>query len=166
MWFEFSYLTISLLNCLGIPATHLGIAWWTEQLDDRWFIRKLPKTAPNPGEIYERLFLIKRWKHLLPDGAPLFDGFPKKKLKSREPAYLRKFVLETRRGEFSHWVQWILISGFIVWTPFPASGIILLYAALSNVPCLVNLRHTRARLIPVLIKQRNQQESLAGKKLQ
>ena len=166
MWIELSYLTITLLNCLGIPAVHLGIAWWTEQLDDRRFIRPLPENARNPGQIYERLFLIKKWKHLLPDGAPLFNGFPKKKLQSTEPAYLRKFVLETRRGEFSHWVQWILITGFIAWTPFPASIVIIVYAAFSNVPCLINLRHTRTRLIPVLIKQRDQQASRSGKELQ
>ncbi|MGD1978451.1 MAG: hypothetical protein PVJ98_03595 [Akkermansiaceae bacterium] len=153
MLFEFSYLTITLLNCLGIPAVHLGVAWFCEQLSDRLFIRSFPEKPPRPSGIYEKLFQIKRWKHLLPDGAPLFDGFPKKKLESTEPDYLRKFILETRRGEFSHWVQWILISGFFVWNPFPANFIILIYAAASNVPCLINLRHTRERLIPILVKQ-------------
>lgn len=156
MWFEFSYLTIALLNCLGIPLVHLGAAWWCEQLEDRHFIRLLPQAPRQPGLIYEKIFLIKRWKHLLPDGAPLFDGFPKKKLESTEPEYLRKFILETRRGEFSHWLQWVLISGFTIWNPFPANLIILLYAALSNLPCLLNLRYTRIRLIPVLHKQLRQ----------
>ena len=72
----------------------------------------------------------------------------KKKLQSTEPDYLRKFILETRRGEFSHWVQWILITSFIAWNPFPANLIIIAYAFASNVPCLVNLRHTRQRLLP------------------
>jgi len=153
MLIEFSNLTISLLNCLGIPAVHLAIAWFTEQLHDERFIRPFPAEAPEPSGIYEKYFLIRRWKHLLPDGAPWFNGFPKKKLQSTEPAYLRKFILETRRGEFSHWIQWILISGFVVWNPFPANLIIIAYAAGSNLPCLMNLRHTRQRLIPLLLKQ-------------
>ena len=153
MWLDFSNLTILLLNCLGIPATHLGIAWFCEQLADERFLRPLPSAPPKPGNIYEKIFHIRRWKHLLPDGAPLFNGFPKKKLESTEPAYLRKFILETRRGEFSHWLQWLVITSFIAWTPSPASLIIILYAALSNLPCLINLRHTRQRLIPVLLKQ-------------
>ena len=153
MWLEFSNLTISLLNCLGIPAIHLAIALLCEQFDDRRFVRPFPAVAPKPSDIYEKYFFIRRWKHLLPDGAPWFNGFPKKKLQSTEPDYLQKFILETRRGEFSHWIQWILISTFIIWNPFPANLIILLYAFASNVPCLVNLRHTRQRLLPVLIKQ-------------
>ncbi|MDG2400558.1 MAG: hypothetical protein P8M04_08290 [Akkermansiaceae bacterium] len=153
MWLEFSNLTITLLNCLGIPAVHLAIAWLCENFADRRFIRCLPSVAPKPNNFYEKYLFIRRWKHLLPDGAPWFDGFPKKKLQSTEPDYLRKFILETRRGEFSHWVQWILITGFIAWNPFPANLIIIAYAFASNVPCLVNLRHTRQRLLPVLIKQ-------------
>ena len=62
-------------------------------------------------------------------------------------------LLETRRGEFSHWIQWILITGFIAWNPFPANLVIIAYAFASNVPCLLNLRHTRQRLLPALIKQ-------------
>jgi glycosyl-4,4'-diaponeurosporenoate acyltransferase len=166
MWFEFSQLTIALLNCLGIPLVHLGAAWCCEQLDERHFIRPLPQAPRQPGRIYEKIFLIKRWKQLLPDGAPLFDGFPKKKLESTEPGYLRKFILETRRGEFSHWLQWIFISGFVVWNPFPANLIILLYAALSNLPCLLNLRYTRIRLIPVLLKQLEPSRSGAREKIE
>ncbi|MDA7539742.1 hypothetical protein N9Z10_01500 [Akkermansiaceae bacterium] len=153
MWLEFSNLTIILLNCLGIPAVHLAIAWLCEKFSDHRFIRCFPSVAPKPNKFYEKYLFIRRWKHLLPDGAPWFDGFPKKKLKSTEPDYLRKFILETRRGEFSHWVQWILITGFIAWNPFPANLIIIAYAFASNVPCLVSLRHTRQRLLPALIKQ-------------
>lgn len=153
MWLEFSNLTITLLNCLGIPAVHLAIAWLCEQFSDRHFIRKFPAVAPKPTDFYEKYLFIRRWKHLLPDGAPWFDGFPKKNLQSTEPEYLCKFILETRRGEFSHWIQWILITGFIAWNPFPANLIIIAYAFTSNIPCLVNLRHTRRRLLPVLMKQ-------------
>ncbi|HBF17653.1 MAG TPA: hypothetical protein DDW37_08460 [Verrucomicrobiales bacterium] len=153
MWLEFSNLTIILLNCLGIPAVHLAIAWLCEQFGDHRFVRCLPSVAPKPNNFYEKSLFIRRWKRLLPDGAPWFDGFPKKKLKSTEPDYLRKFILETRRGEFSHWIQWILITGFIAWNPFPANLVIIAYAFASNVPCLLNLRHTRQRLLPALIKQ-------------
>ena len=153
MLFDLSNFTITLLNCLGIPFVHLAIAWACEQLKDKVFIRPIPDAPPEPGHFYEKYFLIRRWKHLLPDGAPWFNGFPKKKLQSTEPDYLRKFILETRRGEFSHWVQWLLITGFVVWNPFPANLVIIMYAAITNVPCLVNLRHSRQRLIPVLAKQ-------------
>jgi len=153
MWFDFPPLTIVFLNCLGIPVIHLGVAWLCEQIADQHFDRPLSNEVRPPGQFYEKYFLIKRWKHRLPDAAPWFEGFPKKNLESTEPAYLRKFILETRRGEFSHWLQWILISAFIAWNPFPADLVILLYAAASNFPCLLNLRHTRQRLIPILQKR-------------
>ena len=64
---------------------------------------------PGPDRrLYERVFLVRRWKHLLPDAAPWFGGVAKAKLQSAEPAYLDTFAAETRRGEFSHWLQLIL----------------------------------------------------------
>jgi hypothetical protein len=44
----------------------------------------------------------------------------------------------------------VAVSAFIIWTPFPYALIILFYAALSNLPCILNLRFTRARLVSVL----------------
>jgi len=153
MWLELPNIYIIVLNVIGIPTAHLLIAWWSNGLPSRWFQFPLPNTAKKPHSFYQKLFFLRRWKNILPDAGPWLNAFPKKKLQSTEPAYLRTFILETRRGEFSHWCQILVISAFIVWNPYPANYVIIVYALLSNMPCIINLRHTRKRMIPVLMKK-------------
>ena len=153
MWIELPSLWIALLNIIGIPSIHLLIAWWSTRLpahrfrpDSFWY---QSKAWEKDGKLYERLFRVRQWKDSLPDGASWFSGFAKGTLRSRDPDYLQQFQAETCRGEFSHWVQMLVISLFIIWNPFPANLIILTYALLSNLPCIISQRHTRARLAKV-----------------
>jgi len=154
MWIELPNLWIALFNTLGIPIVHLAIAWWSHRRAVSGFDPGSLFFRPQPwetaGVIYRKVFLVPKWKGALPDAASWVSGFAKAKLKSREPEYLRRFIIETCRGEQSHWVQMVAVSAFIIWTPFPYALIILFYAALSNLPCILNLRFTRARLVSVL----------------
>lgn len=153
MWLELPNIWIVVINVIGIPATHLLISWWSNRLPRSWFQSPLPGSAKKPSRIYDDVFFIRRWKKFLPDAGPWMQGFPKGQLKSTEPDYLRAFILETRRGEFSHWFQVVVISAFILWNPYPANYIIVLYALLSNMPCILNLRYTRQRMLYVLRKK-------------
>ena len=146
MWIELTNTWIIVANVLGIPAAHIFISWLCTISPSDWFDKSPPKNSPKPHPAYEKLFLIRSWKHLLPDAAPWMKGFPKGKLQSTEPDYLREFMLETRRGELAHWLQWFVISCFIAWNPYPANLVILGYAALANLPCILNLRYTRIRI--------------------
>ena len=154
MWIELPALWIVVLNCLGIPAAHLLNGWWSTLLPARFFppesMLYRSRSWERGGEVYIRLFRVRGWKHLLPDAAPWFRGFAKGQLASRDPSYLRTFVVETCRGEFSHWVQIAVIAAFIAWNPWPANLVIIAYSLLANLPCIVNLRHTRARMRRVL----------------
>lgn len=145
---------IAVINTLGIPLTHLAIAWVSTQLPRTWFAKKQTYSGANNTEIYEKLFFVRSWKHLLPDGAPWFKGFAKSSLESTDPDYLRTFITETRRGEFSHWVQIVAICCLTIINPWPAKLIITVYALLSNMPCIINLRYTRIRMLRVLAKEK------------
>lgn len=152
MWIELPNIWIALINIIGIPACHLGIAWLCTNLPAHFFERP-NRTGVDFSFIYEKLFLVRYWKALLPDAAPWFNGFPKGKLESTDHEYLQTFVSETRRGELSHWIQIIAINLFIIWTPSPASIIIIIYAFLANAPCIINLRYTRQRIISLIHKK-------------
>lgn len=147
MWIELSNTWILVINVTGIPLCHLLIAWLSTCLPASMFARPLPENPRPPGPGYERIWRVRQWKHLLPDAAPWFKGFAKGSLQSTDQRYLETFALETRRGEFSHWVQILCISLFIIWTPQPASFIIVTYAIASNAPCIINLRYTRLRIL-------------------
>lgn len=153
MWIDLPNAWIAVINIIGIPLCHLAIAWLSTCLPDQLFQRPLPLKPRQGGTCYEKLLHVRRWKKLLPDAAPWFKGFAKGKLESTELQYLQTFIRETRRGEFSHWLQMPCIGLFIIWTPYPWSLIILVYAVLSNAPCIINLRYTRLR-ITALIHQK------------
>ena len=153
MWCELSNLSIILLNVLWIPLTHILLAWVSTILPISFFYRANNVPACEfEMMLQHRVFFTRKWKNILPDAAPWLGGFAKGKLLETSPEYLRRFVIETRRGEFSHWLQMALICGFILWNPWPANLIIVCYALLSNLPCILNLRYTRARIIRVLNK--------------
>ncbi len=153
MWIDLPNIWIAVINILGIPLCHLGIAWLSTCLPERLFHKETPDTSHQNGLLYEKLFLVRRWKHLLPDAAPWFKGFPKGSLDSTDHTYLKSFVSETRRGEYSHWLQTLLILLFVVWTPYPACIIIIVYAIISNAPCIINLRYTRLRILSFINKK-------------
>lgn len=153
MWIDLPNTWIAVINILGIPLCHLAIAWLSTLLPDHLFQRPLPCSCKPNGFYYKHLLRVRQWKNLLPDAAPWFRGFAKGKLQSTEPTYLRTFINETRRGEFSHWLQMVCIAFFIIWTPNPWSLIILIYAILSNAPCIINLRYTRLRITALILKK-------------
>ncbi|SHK47829.1 hypothetical protein SAMN02745181_3886 [Rubritalea squalenifaciens DSM 18772] len=154
MWIELPSLWIALINIIGIPIAHLGLAWGATRMPSSLFTqRTITPFSDWEISLHHHLFFTRHWKHLLPDAAPWMGGVPKAHLTSAEPNYLKQFITETRRGEFSHWAQVIVILGFIAWNPWPANLIIAIYAFASNLPCILNLRYTRARLIRVLLKR-------------
>ena len=105
--------------------------------------RTLPGESP---QLYEKVFQVRKWKSLLPDAGTWFGGFAKKGLRTVDHDYLSRFASETIRSELAHWAQWIAISACIIWTPMPWAWIILIYAPLSNIPCIVLQRQNRMRL--------------------
>jgi len=159
MWIELTNSWIALINIIGIPTCHLGIAWLCTRLPASLFEKPHHQDSHHDrgpdSVIYEKLFLVRYWKSLLPDAAPWFNGFAKGPLSSTKIDYLQSFVTETRRGEFSHWLQMLAISLFIIWTPHPWLFIILIYAILSNAPCIINLRYTRLRILSLIDKKQS-----------
>ncbi len=153
MLVELSNLLIVVANIVCIPLIHILVARLTTSLPLSLFKKQSPpspQTLHSSDWVYERFFLIRIWKDSLPDGGPWVSGFSKAKLSARSSSYLREFIQETRRGEFSHYLQALLILVCLLWTPQPGSTIILIYAILANLPCILNQRYTRKRMLRVL----------------
>jgi len=154
MIFDLQNWQIALLNCLGIPAVHLSCAALFTWLPQILFTPQFKKPLLFGTTFFENVLLVKKWKHLLPDAAPWFNGFAKGTLTHTDPSYLKTFITETHRGEICHWAQfWLIIAIFPLWTPTPWQSILFVWACLSNLPCIINLRYTRIRLIKLLLKK-------------
>ena len=138
---------IVILNVLGWPIIQLGLAYaWTRLPAER-----LNPPAPLPfedrGRFYERGFAIRRWKDLLPDGANwLSGGFAKANLQQRSPEYIRRFIVETWRGELCHWCALAFVPLFFLWNPWWGNAIIIVYVIAANLPCILVQRYNRARM--------------------
>jgi glycosyl-4,4'-diaponeurosporenoate acyltransferase len=99
------------------------------------------------GRLYERFFRVKSWKKRLPDGAALFRmGFEKRHLKETKKDYLDSFMKETCRAELTHWIVFLFSPLFFIWNLCWIGIVMIVYAALANMPCILTQRYNRIRL--------------------
>lgn len=106
------------------------------------------------GRIYQKLFKVQKWKHLLPDGAAAWKkkGFRKKKLQNMEPENLSRFLLESSRAEMTHWLAILPFWVFGLFMPASAIWMMFLYAIAANLPCIITQRYNRPRIERLLNK--------------
>lgn len=111
------------------------------------------------GLLYQNLFLVNRWKHLLPDGGAAWGGkgFEKKKLKKRSKEYITRFLIESARGEMTHWLAILPFWLFGFFTPGYVVWMMLAYALGINLPCIIVQRYNRPRLLRLLQQMETRQ---------
>lgn len=134
------------------PLIQVSISLLWNKINDKHFdpdgVWLRTKKWEDGGVFYARVFKIHKWKHLLPDGAKAHKkGFRKKYLKSYEPEYIKAFIVETGRAETAHWLQIAPFWVFGLWSPTFVIWIMLGYALLVNLPCIISQRYNRPRLI-------------------
>lgn len=138
---------IVILNVLGWPTIQLGLAWSWTRVPAKWLNPPPALHFELRGRFYQNVFNIRIWKDLLPDGANwLSGGFPKASLQHSSPAYIRRFVVETWRGELCHWCALGFVPLFFLWNPWWGDLIIIGYALTANLPCILVQRFNRARM--------------------
>jgi glycosyl-4,4'-diaponeurosporenoate acyltransferase len=100
---------------------------------------------------YQRFLKISRWKRYLPDGAAITRmGFEKKHLVSTNAAYLSRFLAESCRAELGHWLAILPFWVFGLWAPPVVMPLMLLYALVANLPCIIAQRYNRPRIAQLL----------------
>lgn len=142
--------TLIVANILAWLVIHIGCAWIGNRIPLDKFDRlsRLFRTHPfeRSGAFYERGLRVKAWKELLPDAADWMQGgFHKKRLKGRDPEYLRDFMRETRRAELVHWIAFWAAGLFYFWNPAWVVKWMFLYSAIANLPCIIVQRYNRGR---------------------
>lgn len=140
------------LNIVLWPVIHMAVSYAGVRSPEAWFLPTRaafrPRGWERGGRTYERWFAVRAWKPLLPDGATLLRGaFARKRLASRDPAYLARFVREACRGEAVHWMTFAFAPVFFLWNPPWAGWVMAAYATLANVPCIIAQRYNRARIL-------------------
>ncbi|MBF0748856.1 glycosyl-4,4'-diaponeurosporenoate acyltransferase [Mammaliicoccus lentus] len=120
-------------------------------IDKRYFEKYhfLFKSWPieSEGRLWEKLFKVKSWKKLLPDGHKMNHAIKSKKTieKLESEQYINDFILETRRAEFIHLLSMLPALVFLK-SSRKVKLINIVYAIVSNVPIIIVQRYNRPKL--------------------
>ena len=99
------------------------------------------------GRIYREFLRIQSWKNKLPEAGDFFaGGFSKKRLLNTQPDYLARFIIESRRGEFTHWLSILPAPLFFLWNHWLVGFFMIIYAVTFNLPFIITNRYNRVRL--------------------
>jgi glycosyl-4,4'-diaponeurosporenoate acyltransferase len=141
LWFTI-HLSIAYIGTI-LPARYINI--------QSALFRK--RVWENDGLIYEKVFFIKKWKEILPDGSALFKkGFRKKRISSLNAEYLNLFIIEVCRAEAVHWIVILFSPVFFIWNYWWAGIIMIVYAFVANLPCIFAQRYNRIRLYRLVVE--------------
>ena len=110
------------------------------------------------GEIYRRILRVHMWKKLLPDSTDFIKGgYRKKSLDSISKSSLEKYLLESCRGEMTHWLAIPFFWIFGLFSPPIVILYMLIYALAVNLPCIITLRYNRPRIVKLLERMERRQ---------
>lgn len=150
-----------LLDVFAWVCFHLGIGYWCSRLPLHWFdpAKRLYQTRPweKNGEVYQHWLRVRSWKDLIPNGSALYpDTFSIKKLPSVDLAYLERWLVESCRAEFCHWVM--ILPGFLffLWNSVELGWWMVVYAVLNNVVVIVLQRFNRPRMRRLLSRMQRE----------
>lgn len=155
MFIELPKIWIVIIDILMWLIIHLSVAYVGTLLPIRfintksWLFKE--RDWELGGKLYESSFKIKKWKEYLPDGSKLFkDGFEKKRMTSLDNEYLDRFIIEVCRAELVHWVVILFSPIFFIWNDQWVGYIMIIYAILANLPCILAQRYNRIRFKKIL----------------
>jgi glycosyl-4,4'-diaponeurosporenoate acyltransferase len=139
------------INIIVWLVINLGVGMSTARMQlnsfnpQSWLYRQ--RIWERGGKIYKARLKVKKWKRLMPAVAAVVKGgFRKKHLGNADAAYVRRFILETCRAEFTHWVIFLFSLIFFLWNDWWIALIMVAYGLATNMPCIAIQRYNRMRL--------------------
>ena len=147
-----------IVDIVAWMAIHLAIGFTCSQIPHSWFNPQqwLYKTFPweNNGEIYQRFFKVRSWKHHIPAGGSIYPNyFSIQKLHSYDQAYLERWLKESCRSELCHWLM--IPPGFLffLWNTILVGWCMVAYALLNNLVPIIMQRFNRPRIRHIIAHQ-------------
>lgn len=136
---------------------HFGIGYLCSIIPTSKFNSNKPFYQASPwekgGDIYQRLFHVRTWKHIIPQGSKVYQNtFSLQHLTTVDPAYLELWLRESIRAEFCHWVMIFPGLLFFLWNDFVGGMAMIIYAVIVNLIPIILQRYNRPR-VRRLLKQ-------------
>ncbi len=145
------------LDCIAWLIFHRGIGHCFSKIPLRWLNPNMRFFQTfrweQGGLIYQRLFRVRSWKHLIPSGLRWRrDGFSIKDTPASDPVYLDRWLRESIRSEILHWTMIIPGFFFYLWNSVLMSRLMVTYALISNLIPVILQRFNRPRIRRLLAR--------------
>lgn len=106
------------------------------------------------GNLWNKLFQVRKWKDIVPEGGQIFTGsYNKSELKDKSPVALKSFIIEINRAEVTHWMIIFSLPLILLFNPRWTFIIHSLYALASNIPFIIIQRYNRPRFERLYTRQ-------------
>ncbi|MFB4160847.1 glycosyl-4,4'-diaponeurosporenoate acyltransferase [Geomicrobium sp. JSM 1781026] len=152
---ELSFVWLLVVNIVAWGFFHIAVSYAMLKVPDHFFQKNIRllriRNWEREGEVWQTLTRVKKWKHIVPDGAKMFEGgFEKRELQDRSIGYFDNFITESKRAEVTHWLSIVPAALFFLWNPLWAAWLMVVYALVINVPIIILQRFNRGRLSRVV----------------
>jgi glycosyl-4,4'-diaponeurosporenoate acyltransferase len=151
----------AIVDVIAWVCFHLSIGYWCSKVPISYFNPQSPLYLTKPwergGEIYDKLFHVRSWKKLIPSGAKVYAGaFEIKNLPSFNFDYVDRWLKESCRAEFCHWIMILPGILFFFWNSIEGAWWMMAYAVANNMVPIIMQRYNRPRVRRLLNQiQRN-----------
>lgn len=138
---------------ISIGASRISTDFLEEK--EHWFA--LASWERN-GHFWQKWTWIRLWKDKVPDSTQLFKrNYDLTSFSMTDEESIKRFILETRRAELTHWLSIVPAPLFFIWNPPWAGWFMVGYAVVVNAPFILIQRYNRPRLekIRLRAKRRN-----------
>lgn len=138
------------MNAVLWGFIHYFVSYIFLNLNDRKYfsgpLRLKSYTFEKNGSVWNKLFQVRKWKDIVPEGGQIFTGsYNKSELKDKSPAALKSFIIEINRAEVTHWMIIFSLPFVLLFNPRWTYIIHGIYALASNIPFIIIQRYNRPR---------------------
>jgi len=140
-----------ILDVLVWVIFHLGIGYFSLKFPENWqdpnlrFFRSYD--WEDEGKLYQRLFNVRAWKYLIPDGSKTYKhAYSIKHLAGSEMSHLTRWMQESVRSELCHWFMILPAPLFFLWNSIKGGWWMVVYAFLNNLVPIILQRFNRPRM--------------------
>lgn len=146
------------LNAVLWGFIHYFVSYIFLRLNDRKYfsgpLRLKSYTFEKSGSLWNKLFQVRKWKDIVPEGGQIFTGsYNKSELKDKSPAALKSFIIEINRAEVTHWMIIFSLPFILLFNPRWTYIIHGIYALASNIPFIIIQRYNRPRFERLYTRQ-------------
>lgn len=148
---ELSIIWLLVVNVLAWLFFHMAISLTMVRVSDEWLDNQKkwfqPRKWEKNGDIWQSVFRVRQWKRYLPDGSMFIkSSYDQTNLQGTRAEHLKKFIIETKRAELTHWLMIPPAALFFIWNPPWAGLLMVVYALAFNLPLIMTQRYNRPRL--------------------